>query len=192
MRIGVPTEIKVDEFRVGLVPSSVRELVAHGHEVIVQAGAGDGIFTEDEIYAKAGARIVATAGDVFAEAQMIVKVKEPQAAEWKRLKPEQILFTYLHLAPDAPQAIGLMRVGFGRNRLRNRDGREWWPAAACTNERSRRAPFDRSCCIGSASPNRRSRRVAGRRARRQIGEGRCTRRRGRRYACCEDGGRAWR
>ena len=111
MRIGVPTEIKVDEFRVGLVPSSVRELVAHGHEVIVQAGAGDGIFTEDEIYAKAGAHIVATAGDVFAEAQMIVKVKEPQAAEWKRLKPEQILFTYLHLAPDAPQAIGLMESG---------------------------------------------------------------------------------
>src|SRR4029079_10680597 len=111
MRIGVPTEIKVDEFRVGLVPTSVSELVSHVHEVIVQAGAGDGIFTEDEIYAKAGARIVATAGDVFAEAQMIVKVKEPQAAEWKRLKPEQILFTYLHLAPDAPQAIGLVGSG---------------------------------------------------------------------------------
>ena len=111
MRIGVPAEIKVDEFRVGLVPSSVRELTAQGHEVIVQAGAGGGIFAEDEIYEKAGARIVATADEVFAEAQMIVKVKEPQPVEWKRLKPQQILFTYLHLAPDAPQAIGLMQSG---------------------------------------------------------------------------------
>ena len=111
MRIGVPAEIKVDEFRVGLVPSSVRELTAQGHEVIVQAGAGGGIFAEDEIFAKAGARIVATADEVFAEAQMIVKVKEPQPVEWKRLKPQQILFTYLHLAPDAPQAIGLMQSG---------------------------------------------------------------------------------
>src|SRR4029079_15297807 len=119
MRIGVPTEIKVDEFRVGLVPSSVRELVAHGREGIVQAGAGDGIFTEDEIYATSAARIAATPGDVFAEAQMIVKVKEPQAAEWKRLKPEQILFTYLHLAPDAPQAIGLMGVGVGPSPLQH-------------------------------------------------------------------------
>ena len=111
MRIGVPAEIKVDEFRVGLVPSSVRELTAQGHEVIVQAGAGGGIFAEDEIFEKAGARIVATADEVFAEAQMIVKVKEPQPVEWKRLKPQQILFTYLHLAPDAPQAIGLMQSG---------------------------------------------------------------------------------
>ena len=111
MRIGVPAEIKVDEFRVGLVPSSVRELTEQGHEVIVQAGAGGGIIAEDEIFEKAGARIVATADEVFAEAQMIVKVKEPQPVEWKRLKPQQILFTYLHLAPDAPQAIGIMQSG---------------------------------------------------------------------------------
>ncbi|RUP10203.1 alanine dehydrogenase [Hyphomicrobium sp.] len=111
MRIGVPTEIKPDEFRVGLVPGSVRELTARGHELIVQAGAGAGIFVDDAIYERAGARIVATADQVFAEAQMIVKVKEPQPVEWKRLRPDQILFTYLHLAPDAPQAIGLMESG---------------------------------------------------------------------------------
>ena len=111
MRIGVPTEIKSDEFRVGLVPGSVRELVNHGHEVIVEAGAGAGIFADDAVYAKAGARIVATAEDVFRDAQMIVKVKEPRSAEWKRLRPDQILFTYLHLAPDPEQAVGLMQSG---------------------------------------------------------------------------------
>jgi alanine dehydrogenase len=111
MRIGVPTEIKSDEFRVGLVPGSVRELVARGHEIIVQSGAGAGIFADDATYEKAGARIVATAEDVFSNAQLIVKVKEPQQVEWKRLKADQILFTYLHLAPDAPQAIGLMESG---------------------------------------------------------------------------------
>lgn len=111
MRIGVPAEIKSDEYRVGLVPGSVRELAAHGHEVIVQSGAGAGIFADDVVYAKAGARIAATADDVFRDAQLIVKVKEPQPAEWKRLKPDQILFTYLHLAPDPAQAIGLMQSG---------------------------------------------------------------------------------
>ncbi|SFV33311.1 alanine dehydrogenase [Hyphomicrobium facile] len=111
MRIGVPTEIKTDEFRVGLVPGSVRELAARGHEVIVQSGAGVGIFADDAVYEKAGARIVKTADEVFSEAQLIVKVKEPQQAEWKSLKSDQILFTYLHLAPDAPQAIGLMESG---------------------------------------------------------------------------------
>ncbi|HET6390883.1 alanine dehydrogenase [Hyphomicrobium sp.] len=111
MRIGVPTEIKPDEYRVGLVPGSVRELTAHGHEVVVQSGAGAGIFADDTTYVKAGARIVPTAEDVFADAQMIVKVKEPQPVEWKRLRPDQILFTYLHLAPDPAQAIGLMESG---------------------------------------------------------------------------------
>jgi alanine dehydrogenase len=111
MRIGVPTEIKSDEYRVGLVPGSVRELAAHGHEVIVQSGAGAGIFADDAVYEKAGARIVKTADEVFFDSQMIVKVKEPQQIEWKRLKPDQILFTYLHLAPDPAQAIGLMESG---------------------------------------------------------------------------------
>ena len=111
MRIGVPTEIKSNEFRVGLVPDSVRELTAKGHEVIVQSGAGNGIHADDAAYVKAGARIVATADAVFAEADMIVKVKEPQAVECRRLKPNQILFTYLHLAPDAEQARGLLASG---------------------------------------------------------------------------------
>ena len=111
MRIGVPTEIKSNEFRVGLVPGSVRELTARGHEVVVQSGAGAGIFADDDAYVKAGARILPTAEAVFAEAEMIVKVKEPQAVEYRRLKPHQILFTYLHLAPDPEQARGLMASG---------------------------------------------------------------------------------
>ena len=111
MRIGVPTEIKSNEFRVGLVPGSVRELTARGHEVVVQSGAGAGIFADDDAYEKAGARILPTAEAVFAEAEMIVKVKEPQAVEYRRLKPHQILFTYLHLAPDPEQARGLMASG---------------------------------------------------------------------------------
>jgi alanine dehydrogenase len=111
MRIGVPTEIKCNEFRVGLVPGSVRELTARGHEVFVQSGAGAGIFASDADYEKAGARILPTAEAVFAAADMIVKVKEPQAAEYNRLKPHQILFTYLHLAPDPGQARGLLASG---------------------------------------------------------------------------------
>ncbi len=111
MRIGVPTEIKSNEFRVGLVPGSVRELTARGHDVVVQSGAGAGIFAGDAEYEKAGARILPTAEAVFAEAEMIVKVKEPQAVEYRRLKPHQILFTYLHLAPDPDQARGLMASG---------------------------------------------------------------------------------
>ena len=111
MRIGVPTEIKSNEFRVGLVPGSVRELTARGHEVVVQSGAGAGIFADDATYEKAGARILPTAEAVFAEAELIVKVKEPQAVEYRRLKPNQILFTYLHLAPDPDQARGLMASG---------------------------------------------------------------------------------
>ena len=111
MRIGVLTEIKSNEFRVGLVPGSARELTARGHEVIVQSGAGAGIFADNVAYEKAGARIAPTAEAVFGAADMIVKVKEPQAAEYRRLKPHQILFTYLHLAPDPDQARGLLKSG---------------------------------------------------------------------------------
>ncbi len=107
MRIGVPTEIKNNEFRVGLVPSSVRELTARGHDVVVQAGAGAGIFADDAAYEKAGAQILPTADAVFDAADMIVKVKEPQAVEYRRLKPHQILFTYLHLAPIRNRPRGL-------------------------------------------------------------------------------------
>jgi alanine dehydrogenase len=111
MRIGVPKEIKVLENRVGLTPESVRELVAHGHEVVVERNAAQGIGMGDEHYVRAGAKVVATAGDVFAAAEMIVKVKEPQAVERKMLKSGQVLFTYLHLAPDPDQAKDLVASG---------------------------------------------------------------------------------
>ncbi len=111
MRIGVPTEIKSNEFRVGLVPGSVRELTARGHEVVVQAGAGGGIFADDSVYERAGATIVPTADAVFEAAELIVKVKEPLASEIAMLKPHHILFTYLHLAPDPEQARGLLASG---------------------------------------------------------------------------------
>lgn len=111
MRIGVPTEIKVNEYRVGLVPGSVRELTAKGHEVFVQSGAGAGIFADDSAYEYAGAKILPDANAVFAQSEMIVKVKEPQKVEWERLRPDHILFTYLHLAPDAEQANGLLASG---------------------------------------------------------------------------------
>ncbi len=111
MRIGVPKEIKVEEYRVGLTPASVREYAAHGHEVVVQRGAGEGIGAHDDAYTKAGARIADTAEEVFSVADMIVKVKEPQPTEWTRLREGQILFTYLHLAPDVAQTKGLLASG---------------------------------------------------------------------------------
>jgi alanine dehydrogenase len=108
MRIGVPKEIKVREYRVGMTPSSVREAVAHGHDVLVETGAGSGIGMEDADYERAGAKIATSAKDVFANADMIVKVKEPQAGERKMLRPDQLLFTYLHLAPDPEQTKDLV------------------------------------------------------------------------------------
>jgi alanine dehydrogenase len=111
MRVGVPKEIKIHEYRVGLTPGAVREYVAAGHSVVVETGAGAGIGAADETYRKAGAVIAATAGEIFATADMIVKVKEPQAREWAQLREGQILFTYLHLAPDPDQAKGLMASG---------------------------------------------------------------------------------
>lgn len=111
MRIGVPKEIKVHEYRVGLTPDSVREFVAHGHDVVVQTQAGAGIGCTDDDYRAAGGEIAAGAGEVFDRSEMIVKVKEPQASERKMLKPGQILFTYLHLAPDPEQAHDLIDSG---------------------------------------------------------------------------------
>jgi len=111
MRVGVPKEIKVHEYRVGLTPASVAELVAAGHEVFVEAGAGKGIDCPDNAYRKAGAEILPDAQSVFKAADMIVKVKEPQAQEIALLEPRHILFTYLHLAADKDQALGLMKSG---------------------------------------------------------------------------------
>jgi alanine dehydrogenase len=111
MRVGVPKEIKNHEYRVGLTPPSVAELVAAGHEVLVETKAGSGIDFEDQDYVDAGARILPSASAVFAEAEMIVKVKEPQPGEIAILRPHQLLFTYLHLAADKAQAEGLMKSG---------------------------------------------------------------------------------
>lgn len=111
MLIGVPKEIKNHEYRVGMVPASVREVIAHGHEVIVETNAGIGIGFTDEDYQAVGATIAPSAEEVFAKADMIVKVKEPLAEERKRLREGQILFTYLHLAPDMPQTEDLVKSG---------------------------------------------------------------------------------
>ncbi|PAP93109.1 alanine dehydrogenase [Mesorhizobium wenxiniae] len=111
MRVGCPREIKNHEYRVGLTPGSVREYVAHGHEVLVETGAGAGIGADDNAYRAAGATIAKTAADVFAKSDMIVKVKEPQPDEWVQLRDGQILYTYLHLAPDPEQTKGLLASG---------------------------------------------------------------------------------
>lgn len=111
MLVGVPKEIKNHEYRVGLMPFAVREYVARGHKVIVETGAGSGVNADDAAYVAAGAEIVDSAEEVFARADMIVKVKEPQAAELKRFRAGQILYTYLHLAPDPEQAQGLLASG---------------------------------------------------------------------------------
>ncbi|WP_223670810.1 alanine dehydrogenase [Kangiella shandongensis] len=111
MLIGVPKEIKNHEYRAGMVPGSVREVIAHGHEVVVETNAGAGIGFSDDDYIAAGAIVLDTAEEVFAKADMIVKVKEPLAEERKRLREGQILFTYLHLAPDMPQTQDLVDSG---------------------------------------------------------------------------------
>ncbi|MEO0543112.1 MAG: alanine dehydrogenase [Pseudomonadota bacterium] len=111
MRVGCPKEIKNHEYRVGLTPGSVREYVAHGHEVLVETGAGVGIGATDEAYRAVGARIADRASDVFEKSDMIVKVKEPQPSEWSQLREGQILYTYLHLAPDPEQTKGLIESG---------------------------------------------------------------------------------
>ncbi|WP_455385094.1 alanine dehydrogenase, partial [Acidihalobacter prosperus] len=111
MLIGVPKETKNHEYRVGMTPVSVREVVAHGHQVVVEQGAGAGIGADDDAYRKAGAEICATAAEVFERADMIVKVKEPQAPERAMLREGQVLFTYLHLAPDPEQTADLLKSG---------------------------------------------------------------------------------
>src|SRR5450432_1392455 len=111
MKIGVPKEIKIHEYRVGLVPAGVRELVDSGHQVLVQSGAGAGIGFDDSHYQAAGASISKKADDLFGAADLIVKVKEPQLAECKLLRTGQILFTYLHLAADREQALALLASG---------------------------------------------------------------------------------
>lgn len=126
MLIGTPREIKAQESRVGLVPASVRELVTAGHKVLIETGAGTGIGFGDDAYKSAGAEIVGTATEIFKRAEMIVKVKEPQAVEYAQLRADQILFTYLHLAPDPEQAKGLLDskcIGIAYETVTGDDGR---------------------------------------------------------------------
>ena len=111
MLVGVPKEIKNHEYRIGLTPAGVRELVLHGHQVLVQRDGGQAIGLTDADYERAGARLADDAASVFAQADMIVKVKEPQPDECAMLRPGQLLFTYLHLAPDPAQASALLRSG---------------------------------------------------------------------------------
>lgn len=111
MRVGVPREIKIHEYRVGLTPMGAAELVQAGHEVFVETRAGDGVGFADSAYEAAGAKILPDADAVFKSAELIVKVKEPQPIEYARLTPEHTLFTYLHLAPDPEQTKGLMASG---------------------------------------------------------------------------------
>ena len=111
MKVGVPAEIKVDEYRVAITPSGVRELTAHGHSVVIEKGAGEGSAITDAEYVEQGAKMLKDADAVFAEAEMVLKVKEPQAEEVARLRPGQVLFTYLHLAPDPELTAGLVDSG---------------------------------------------------------------------------------
>jgi alanine dehydrogenase len=111
MEIGVPKEVKQDEHRVGLTPTSVRELCEHGHHVLVETRAGEGIGMDDAAYRRAGADIAATAAEVYGATELIVKVKEPQPQECRWLREDQVLFTYLHLAPDPAQAKRLLESG---------------------------------------------------------------------------------
>ncbi len=111
MRVGVPKEIKNHEYRVGLTPGAVREYVGRGHDVVAETACGAGIGASDDAYRAAGAEVVDTAGEVFSTCDMIVKVKEPQPAEWAQLREGQMLYTYLHLAPDPEQTRGLLASG---------------------------------------------------------------------------------
>ena len=111
MRVGTVKEIKNHEYRVGLTPESARELVVHGHEVWVESGAGNGIGASDRDYEAAGAVIKSDAATIFAECEMVVKVKEPQPAERALLRRGQVLYTYLHLAPDPEQTADLVKSG---------------------------------------------------------------------------------
>ena len=111
MRVGVPSELKVHEYRVGLTPGTVREYVAHGHQVVVQSGAGAGIMASDDAYRAAGAEIAATAAEIFAGCDMIVKVKEPLPSEYSLLRKDHTLFTYLHLAANRSLTEALMKTG---------------------------------------------------------------------------------
>ena len=177
MRVGVPKEVKVHEYRVGLVPASARELIAHGHQVFVQAGAAERMGIADDDYRRVGATILADAAEVFDVADMVVKVKEPLAAERAMLRQGQTLFTYLHLAPDPHQAKDLLRSGVTAIAYETVTGRARRTAAAVADERGGRAHVDpgRRALPGDGAG--RTRHAARRLRRRRTGQRRRHRRR---------------
>ena len=162
MRIGVPTEVKPDEYRVALTPAGVRELVDAGHQVYVQSGAGLGSAITDEAYTAQGASIVPDAAAAFGESDLIVKVKEPQSAEVSLLEPRHTLFTYLHLAADAGLTRGLMESRRDVHRVRDRRGRAWATAVARADVRSRGQDRDAGRCVHAREAARRAGHPAGR------------------------------
>ena len=177
MIIGVPKEIKDQEYRVALLPSAAYQLGRRGHQVLVEQGAGDGAGYPDDGYREAGAAIVRRHAEAFLRAELVVKVKEPQPAEVRLLRPGQILFTYLHLAADKTpdRGAGEVRRVTG-HRLRNHRG-EPPSAVAGTHERNRRAHVRAGRRLFSGEALRRQRHLAGRRAGVLPGQGRGARRR---------------
>ncbi len=180
MKVGVPTEIKADEYRVALTPSGVRELTDRGHSVCVQAGAGEGSAIADDDYSAQGASIVPDADAVFAEADLIVKVKEPQPVEVARLEARHTLFTYLHLAPDPDLTRGLVDSGATCIAYETVDRRARAAAAAGADERGRGQDRDAGRRLHAREAARRPRPAARRRAGRRGGQGHGHRRRRRR------------
>ncbi len=140
MRIGVPKEVKNHEYRVAITPIGVHELVAHGHEVRVEKDAGVGSQIDDADYVAAGATIIDSADDVWGEAEMVLKVKEPVSEEYHRMREGLVLFTYLHLAADQPLTEELVAAQGHRHRLRDRAAALGVAAAALPDVRGRRLP----------------------------------------------------
>jgi len=193
MKVGVPTEIKDDEYRVALTPAGARELCEHGHEVLLQAGAGEGSAILDDRYSSQGATILPDAEAVFEQAEMVLGVKEPQPEEVKMLRPEQTLFTFLHLAPDPELTKGLQESGATCVAYEARGGLARPAAAARHDERGRRQDRDpvRGLLPREAprGPRHPARRGPGGRTGERDGDRRRRRRDERRLYCDRDGGR---
>ena len=188
MKIGCPSEIKPQEFRVGMTPNAAREAIAHGHSVLIQTGAGVGAGFADEDYITAGAEIAVTPPTYFAKADMIVKVKEPQAGERKMLREGQLLFTYLHLAPDPEQTKDLLASGARPSPMK--PSQIVMVACLCLRRCPKlQAVWPPSWRMDLAKGKRWSRRLDGRRSRCWACSGRCHWRRRCGHTCRTD--RSW-
>ena len=177
MKVGIPREVKNHEYRVAITPAGVRELVNHGHEVFVEKDAGVGSQLADDAYTAAGATIIPDADEVWGTADMVLKVKEPIAEEYHRMRPGLTLFTYLHLAADKACTDALLGQQGHRHRLRDGAARRREPAAARADVRGRRAPRPAGRRLPPDAPGRRLRRAARRRPRYPRGQRRRHRRR---------------